>query len=46
MHDKLIYGKDETKRIVSIEAMESAAALEVFVEDENNNVSSHLVSNR
>jgi len=46
MQDRLIYGKNETKRIVSIEAMESAAALEIFVEDENNNVSSHLVSNR
>jgi DNA polymerase, archaea type len=46
MHHRLIYGKDETKRIVSIETMESAAALEVFVEDENNNVGSHLVSNR
>ena len=46
MHDRLIYGKNETQRIVSIEAMESAAALEIFVEDENNNVSSHLVSNR
>ena len=46
MHDKLIYGKDETQRIVSIEPMECAAALEVFVEGQNNEVNSHLVSNR
>jgi DNA polymerase elongation subunit (family B) len=46
MHDKLIYGKDETQRIVSIEPMVSAAALEVFTEDESNNVNSHIVSNR
>ena len=46
MHDRLIYGKDETQRVVSIEPMESAAALEVFTEDENNIISAHLVSNR
>ena len=44
MHDKLIYGKNETQRIVCIEPSEDSAI--IYIEDENNIINSHIVSNR
>jgi DNA polymerase elongation subunit (family B) len=44
MHDKLIYGKNETQRIVCIEPSEDSAT--IYTEDEDNIIHSHIVSNR
>lgn len=44
MHDKLIYGKNETQRIVCIEPSEDSAI--IYTEDEDNIIHSHVVSNR
>ena len=44
MHDRLIYGKNETKRIVSIEPKDDQT--EVFIQNEDHTVSSHVINNR
>ena len=44
MHDRLIYGKEETQRVVSIEPNEET--IEVFTENESGAVSSHVINNR
>lgn len=44
MNDKLIYGKNETQRIVSIEPSEDTTI--IYTEDGDNYVTSHTVSNR
>lgn len=43
-YDKLIYGKDQTERVVSIEQHDDY--LEIFIEDEQNQVKSEFVQNK